>query len=374
MNSCIIISIFATSITTKHMETLRLKEINKFCSINMSDTDSYRTDKYGAKYSVDFKILLRLPYDFVEYNVNKGTEIIANGAFDHFEVNVDHDNNVDYSCAHLQKLYLPSSVKYITDQAFGEDGYRLDEIRVESNPDYYKLLLKKFADKIVKREQYDKVIFHDKKFPYNTVYFDIYGGAYTKDGKWLASLEHLSPNIPSYQVMDGVQNIGAGSAEYCTNVHEVIIPPGVNHIYERAFMYSSLSIISLPKSLREIKEYAFQGCDEIVYLDIPEGVRVIDDYAFNQCSKLEMVNLPASLIHIGYEAFANNKSLKEVKFDGIPAFMLDNPLQYSDIHHLIFDCKCFYNCPLLQHIYIPKGGSTIFEILLPDYVDKFKEQ
>ena len=104
------------------METLRLKEINKFCSINMSDTDSYRTDKYGAKYSVDFKILLRLPYDFVEYNVNKGTEIIANGAFDHFEVNVNHDNNVDYSCAHLQKLYLPSSVKYITDQAFGEDG------------------------------------------------------------------------------------------------------------------------------------------------------------------------------------------------------------------------------------------------------------
>lgn len=360
------------------MEKMRLAEINNYCSILMSDSDSYRTDKYGAKYSVDFKVLLRLPYDFVEYNVINGTEIIANGAFDHFSIEVNHEN-ANYSCAQLQKLYLPASVKYITDQAFGEDGYRLSEIGVESNPDYYKLLLKKFSDKIIKRKQYDNVVLHDKEFPYNTVFFDVYGGAYTKDGKWLASLEHLSPNIPCYRVKDGVQNIGAFSAEYCINVHEIIIPPGVNYIYERAFMGSSLSIISLPKSLREIKEYAFMECDEIVFMDIPEGVKVIDDYAFNQCNKLERVNLPASLIHIGYEAFANNKSLKEVKFNGFPLFMLDYslPNYYCDDfgnYFPLFDRKCFFDCPSLQKIYIPKGRSDIFKILLPDYVDKFIEQ
>ena len=114
-----------------------LPDINEYCSIKIEDSDGYEVDKYGAIYSHDHKILLKLPCDVIQYNVEEGTEIIATGAFDHFDV-VAGGGTVDIFESYLEYLYLPTSIKYITGSAFLEDGRRIKEIRVANNPNYYK--------------------------------------------------------------------------------------------------------------------------------------------------------------------------------------------------------------------------------------------
>ena len=70
-------------------QTPLLPDISEYCAIKIDDVDGYEVDKYGAIYSHDQKILLKLPYDIIQYNVKEGTEIIATGAFDHFNVICD---------------------------------------------------------------------------------------------------------------------------------------------------------------------------------------------------------------------------------------------------------------------------------------------
>ena len=332
-------------------EFANLAKANEFCSSCLQNVRGHYVDQYGAIYSHDYKVLLRLPYEIVEYNVREGTEIIANGAFDHFVEWVDH-GFVTTNEACLEKIYLPSSVKYITDSAFGNDGQNLIEIGVEENPDYYKFLLKLFSDLIDKRKPYNQIKSH------STSIYDISGAEYSQDGMNLISLGYLSPDISTYQVKDGVKVINWGAAQNTRNIHEIIVPHGVKEIKGATFRGSSLSKITLPISLRTIGQFAFECCNKLQFVVIPEGVENIESYAFLGCEKLESVILPSSLVKMGLRVFAANKSLKIVKFDGVPAFPSGS----------------FDGCQSLQVIYIPQGRRNDFEKLMPEYKAKLVEQ
>ena len=60
------------------------------------------------------------------------------------------------------------------------------------------------------------------------------------------------------------------------------------------------------KTVSQIGEMAFLGCDGITSVTIPETVKVIGDYAFEGCEKLETIKLPAGLESIGSRAFASS--------------------------------------------------------------------
>lgn len=332
-------------------EFANLAKANEFCSSCLQNVRGHYVDQYGAIYSHDYKVLLRLPYEIVEYNVREGTEIIANGAFDHFVEWVDH-GFVTTNEACLEKIYLPSSVKYITDSAFGGDGLNLIEIGVDKNLDYYKSLLKHFSDLIVKKKPYNQIKSR------STSIYDILGAEYSRDGKNLISLGYLSPDISTYQIKDGVKIINRGAAQNARNIHQIIIPYGVEEILGAAFSGSSLSKISLPVSLRTIGQSAFSSCNKLQFVVIPEGVEYIDSYAFLGCDKLESVTLPSSLVKMNLRVFAVNRSLKTVRFNGTPAFLSD----------------CFDQCQSLQAIHIPIGTRNVFENLLPEYKDVLIEQ
>ncbi len=70
----------------------------------------------------------------------------------------------------------------------------------------------------------------------------------------------------------------------------------------------------IPNSVSEISEYAFLGCQSIVYIKIPSSIKTISKYAFCDCKKLAYIKLPSTIKYIDEYAFTNCKNLMVVDF------------------------------------------------------------
>ena len=100
----------------------------------------------------------------------------------------------------------------------------------------------------------------------------------------------------------------------------VDIPYGTQIIGEGAFSGCTLSLrsVTIPASVREIRERAFEDCLYLKEVRIPEGVEVIGADAFAHCGDLEHVEIPGSVREIGACAFSPCSSLRTIRIpDGV---------------------------------------------------------
>ena len=63
-----------------------------------------------------------------------------------------------------------------------------------------------------------------------------------------------------------------------------IIPEGTTEIAECAFKSSGLTSISIPDSVKEIKERAFAFCAQLTNVVVPHSVTKIDNLTFLKCT------------------------------------------------------------------------------------------
>lgn len=117
----------------------------------------------------------------------------------------------------------------------------------------------------------------------------------------------------------------------CTSLKELILPQGLKTIENYAFQNSSLESLSIPASIQRLEDYAFSGLDSLKNLTIPflsntylksctpnlVSVTVtaaieIPQYAFSGLSNLETVVLCDTIQSIGYRAFLDCNSLKQI--------------------------------------------------------------
>lgn len=90
----------------------------------------------------------------------------------------------------------------------------------------------------------------------------------------------------------------------------------VRNCSNRRHFVSSVTSISLPKTLETIHEHAFYDCKSLEAIDIPESVRKISDFAFCNCEKLTSVTLPKSLESLGAFVFNECHSLETLNIPG----------------------------------------------------------
>ena len=116
-----------------------------------------------------------------------------------------------------------------------------------------------------------------------------------------------------------LKEIGEEAFDGCTSLTTIIIPHGVDNIPTRAFSgCDALESISLPSSLTRIEKEAFSDCEALESLTIPEGVTSIGNRAFYNCGSLENVEIPSSLRQFGDEAFKYCNNLEHVNIpDGV---------------------------------------------------------
>ena len=91
------------------------------------------------------------------------------------------------------------------------------------------------------------------------------GILYSKDGKTLIQYP-IGKQLGSFEIEETVENIG-----------------------KYAFAHSSLSTIEFNKNIKEIKEHAFDGSEELTEIVLWDNLTMIQSYAFNNCKNLNKV-------------------------------------------------------------------------------------
>lgn len=166
-------------------------------------------------------------------------------------------------------------------------------------------------------------------------------------------------------------------------ITSIIIGEGITRIGNENFsahdsrrkykVYSNLTSISLPSTLKEIGKSAFYRC-RVDSLTLPEGIKKIEEHAFNNGYQ-KNINFPSSLTEIGRWAFFNN-SLSHiiipgsVKHIGKEAFG-SNPGHYIELKEGVIEIgeSAFKGC-YMKDLSLPKTlkviGSSAFNCYSSD--------
>lgn len=103
------------------------------------------------------------------------------------------------------------------------------------------------------------------------------------------------------------------------------------------FYGGSVTSIDLPKTIKYIGDYAFEGCEKLRRCDMKEGIGYIGMAAFQCCYGLEWLELPSSVWYIGNFSFNHNYMLRN------KIIRLPDSLEYlgEDVDcpaHMFYDC------------------------------------
>ena len=174
-------------------------------------------------------------------------------------------------------------------------------------------------------------------------YYVVVAG-YDSSGAAALSWECVEGGTPTFTIEDGVltavelngafevtipgsvREIGESAFEGCEDLVSVVMSNGVERIDDCAFYNcSTLESVVLPSGLTSIGECAFAYCYELVAVTIPEGVTNLGYGAFFYCTGLTSVVLPRSLASIGEEAFAFCGEIESFTIsDGNPAYKVQD--------------------------------------------------
>ena len=152
-------------------------------------------------------------------------------------------------------------------------------------------------------------------------------------------VENAAANLRDFTIEDNVLK------EYRGNDHDVIIPDGVEVIGPDTFAHcKSMISVSIPYSVKEIADGAFQDCTVLRQIDIPEGVQSIGKGTFFGCVAMERITIADSVKTIGSLALAACESLIEV--------ILPNGI--TELEHGILK-----GCRRLEKVHIPESVTRI---------------
>lgn len=120
-------------------------------------------------------------------------------------------------------------------------------------------------------------------------------------------------NITNITIPESVIEIKDAAFNKCVYLENITIGNNVKSIRRDAFSYcSSLQQINIPTSVQLIDQLAFSSCENLSEVILNNGIKTIGSYAFAYCSSLASIEIPSSLTLIEDKAFYLCESLKKV--------------------------------------------------------------
>lgn len=178
----------------------------------------------------------------------------------------------------------------------------------------------------------------------------------------------IRADISGVKLPKTLKSIGRFCFNGCTNLEEIEIPDSVIKIETHAFSNCrNLKRVILSKSLTEIKDSVFSHTG-LEYINIPSSVKVIEAEAFDNCTHLKSVKLPNELTQIGPDAFKNCDNLISINIPGsvkaIQTYAFCNCTNLSEIIFNdgleIIENNAFEYCKALKHLNLPNTIKKIF--------------
>jgi hypothetical protein len=154
-------------------------------------------------------------------------------------------------------------------------------------------------------------------------------------------------SLTSVTVPGSITDIGEGAFEECANLTNVVISNGVTLIGSSVFYECfNLPSITIPGSVKSIGEDAFEECANLTNVVLSNGVTLIGSSAFFNCSNLPSITIPGTVNSIGSVAFEGCYSLTNVSI-------------LEGVTNIGFGA--FQYCTKLTNVTIPASVSSIGE-------------
>lgn len=129
----------------------------------------------------------------------------------------------------------------------------------------------------------------------------------------IALLEFMSSNYFDYPF----KKIRDYEFEGCEDLLSVVIPNGIVSIGNGAFEgCTSLHSVEISDSVICIENGAFEGCSSLKKIYLQNRVEYIGNCAFACCSRLATIRIPNSVEKIGKDAFLGCDNLRGIWYDG----------------------------------------------------------
>ena len=232
-------------------------------------------------------------------------------------------------CKSLENVKIRSGLETIGNRAFAEDTHLADV----SFPDTLTFLP---SDAFEGCYATRKFVVAAQNPCYASQNYVLYNKSFTKVIKCPAT--KASVTLPNT-----VTDIGDLAFEYCSNIQSITIPNGVTSIGKSAFIYcNSLSSVTLGTGVLSIRENAFKGCSALTNVSVNSQILRIEANAFAS-SALSSFDFPKSISTIGENAFKNT-NLTEVYIPDAATFIGEN---------------AFGSCTSLRTLYLGSGLNYI---------------
>ena len=174
--------------------------------------------------------------------------------------------------------------------------------------------------------------------------------------------------IPKKIEGEEVKEIGEYAFEGCYSIVSVEFPDTVTEIGRYAFYgCTNLAEITIPDSVTEIGYGAFWWCTSLTEITIPDSVTKIGRGAFEECTSLTEITIPDGVTEIGEETFEDCTSLIEITIpDGVTEIGVDAFRECTSLTEITIPdsvteigIEAFCKCTSLTEITIPDSVTVI---------------
>lgn len=157
----------------------------------------------------------------------------------------------------------------------------------------------------------------------------------------------------------------------------IILPPNLIKIGNSCFEYAQIKQITIPDTVTEIGNSAFNVCEQLASIALPSGLQKISSTMLAGCRSLTSITIPEAVTEIGSQAFANS-GLTSITIPstvttlGSEAFARCESLTSIDIQANVTEIPDNFaaNCPLTS-LTLPNTLQTI-EALAFSTVSEFQ--